>query len=77
MQNSIYNITNIVGLAYGFASDVAYIHNQDKSIEFFLSATIFTNYGNKIGYDYTRISLPFLKSLGQNIYDAQRNSEIH
>ena len=72
-----YSITNIVGLAYGFASDVAYIHNQNKSIEFFLSATIYTNYGNKIGYDYTGISLPFLKSLGQSIYDAQRDSEIH
>ena len=57
-----FSITNIVGLAYGFATDVAYIHNQNKSIEFFLSATIYTNYGNKIGYDYPRISLPFLKS---------------
>ena len=72
-----FSITNIVGLAYGFASDVAYIHNQDKSIEFFLSATIYTNYGNKIGYDYNRISLPFLKSLGKTIYDAKRVLEIH
>ena len=72
-----FSITNIVGLAYGFATDVAYIHNQNKSIEFFLSATIYTNYGNKIGYDYPRISLPFLKNLGLIIYDAQTDSEIH
>ena len=72
-----YSITNIVGLAYGFASDVAYIHNSSKSIEFFLSATIHTNYGPKIGYDYTGISLPFLKSLGLNIYNAQKDSVIH
>jgi hypothetical protein len=71
------SITNIVGLAYGFASDVAYIHNQSKSIEFFLSATIYSNYGSKIGYDYTGMSLPFLKSLGQSIYEAKRDSKIH
>lgn len=75
--NKDIRITNIVGLAYGFASDVAYIHNQSKSIEFFLSATMYTNYGGKIGYDYTRISLPFLKSLGLILYNAQMQREIH
>jgi hypothetical protein len=75
--NKDIKITNIVGLAYGFASDVAYIHNQSKSIEFFLSATIYTNYGSKIGYDYSRISLPFLKNLGLILFNTQRGTEIH
>jgi hypothetical protein len=75
--NKDIRITNIVGLAYGFASDVAYIHNQSKSIEFFLSATMYTNYGSKIGYDYSRISLPFLKNLGLILFNAQRGTEIH
>lgn len=76
-NNKDITIANIVGLAYGFASDVAYIHNQSKSIEFFLSATIYTNYGDKIGYDYTKIGLPFLKSLGLILYNAQMQTESH
>jgi len=65
------NVTNIVGLAYGFATDIAYVQNKEENLEYFLSATVYTNYGGKTGYAYAQKSLPFLKQLGLSVYDAQ------
>ncbi len=67
-------IFNKVGDAYGQLVDVAYITDLDKNIEFFLSATIYCNSNGIINddtYDYDTIGLPFMKNLGQVIYQYE------
>jgi len=67
-------IFNKVGDAYGQLTDVAYIADLDKNIEFFLSATIYCNSDgilNDDKYDYETIGLPFMKHLGEVIYDHE------
>ncbi|MCX8481466.1 MAG: serine hydrolase, partial [Sediminibacterium sp.] len=64
-------IFNKVGDAYGFLTDVAYIIDTNKKIEFMLSATIYCNEDgilNDDKYDYDTIGFPFLQKLGQLIY---------
>ena len=64
-------VFNKVGDAYGFLTDVAYIIDTDKKIEFMLSATILCNSDgvfNKDIYDYETIGFPFMKNLGELIY---------
>jgi len=64
-------IFNKVGDAYGQLTDVAYIVDLDKKIEFFLSATIYCNINgilNDDQYDYSTIGYPFMKHLGEVIY---------
>ncbi len=65
---------NKVGDAYGQLIDVAYIVDLEKNIEFFLSATIYCNSDgilNDDQYDYETIGFPFMKHLGQVIYDHE------
>jgi Beta-lactamase enzyme family len=67
-------IFNKVGDAYGQLTDVAYIVDLEKKIEFFLSATIYCNKDGIINddrYDYDSIGFPFMKHLGQVIYDYE------
>ena len=67
-------IFNKVCDAYGQLIDAAYIIDLDKNIEFFLSATIYCNSNgilNDDTYDYETIGLPFMKNLGQVIYDYE------
>jgi len=67
-------IFNKVGDAYGFLTDAAYIVDFKNKIEFILSATIYTNENqtfNDNNYEYDEIGLPFLKNLGQAIYEVE------
>ncbi|MDQ6904386.1 MAG: class A beta-lactamase-related serine hydrolase [Bacteroidota bacterium] len=67
-------IFNKVGDAYGQLTDVAYITDFDKNIEFFLSATIYCNADGIINddkYDYDTIGLPFMKNVGQALYNFE------
>lgn len=67
-------VFNKVGDAYGFLTDAAYIVDFDHGIEFMLAATIYTNANgtfNDNDYEYEEVGLPFLKSLGQVIYDFE------
>jgi hypothetical protein len=62
------------GDAYGFLTDISYFTDFDKRIEFMLSATIYCNSDGIINddkYDYSTIGLPFLKQLGQVIYQYE------
>ena len=73
-------IFNKEGDAYGFLNDVAYIVDFDKKIEFMLSATIFCDTDGVINDDkaeYDTIGYPFMKALGQAIYqyELQRRRE--
>lgn len=67
-------IFNKVGDAYGFLTDVAYIVDFDKNIEFMLSATLYCNSDGIINdnkYDYETVGFPFMKNLGKVIYDYE------
>jgi hypothetical protein len=67
-------IFNKEGDAYGFLTDVAYIVDFKNNIEFFLSANIYCNSDgifNDDHYDYEKVGFPFLKNLGQVIYQYE------
>ncbi len=69
-------IFNKVGDAYGFLTDFAYIVDFERNIEFMLSATIYCNSDgifNDDKYDYDSIGFPFMKHIGQLIYDYELN----
>lgn len=68
------DIFNKVGWAYGYLTDVAYIRDNEKNIEFFLSATIHVNENqiyNDGNYEYMEVGLPFLGELGRLVYDFE------
>ncbi|MBE7170577.1 MAG: serine hydrolase [Williamsia sp.] len=67
-------IFNKIGDAYGFLTDVAYIVDFEKGIEFMLSATLYCNSDgilNDNKYDYETVGFPFMKNLGRVIYDYE------
>lgn len=67
-------IFNKIGGAYGFLTDVCYFVDFEKKIEFFLSATILCNSDgvfNDDKYDYDTVGYPFLKNIGQLIYEHE------
>jgi len=67
-------IFNKVGDAYGFVTDVAYIVDFKNKVEFMLSATISCNSDgiyNDDRYDYETVGYPFMKQLGQLLYDYE------
>lgn len=69
-----FRIFNKVGDAYGFLIDAAYVVDFEKKIEFILSATIYCNSDgvlNDSKYDYDSVGLPFMKNLGQVIYQQE------
>ncbi len=71
-------IFNKVGDAYGQMIDVAYVVDFKNKIEFFLSAAIYCNSDgilNDDKYDYDSIGLPFMKQLGQVIYEYELKRE--
>ncbi len=77
LPNNI-RVFNKVGDAYGQLLDVAYIVDFDKKIEFFLSAVIYCNSDgilNDDKYDYDTIGFPFMKHLGQVIYEYETKRE--
>ncbi len=69
---------NKVGWAYGCLTDVSYIVDLEKGIEFFLTATISVNENqifNDDKYEYETIGLPFLSKLGKVVYDYEVQRE--
>ncbi len=67
-------IFNKTGGAYGQLLDIAYVVDYATKVEFFLSAVIYCNSDgilNDDKYDYDSIGRPFLKNLGQVIYDYE------
>mgnify|MGYP001207304555 CR=1 FL=1 len=64
-------IYNKVGYAYGTLTDVAYIHDQEKDLEFFLTATLLVNNNqvfNDDVYEFETVGIPFLAELGRGVY---------
>ncbi|MDP9230461.1 MAG: hypothetical protein M3O67_07300, partial [Bacteroidota bacterium] len=71
-------IFNKEGDAYGFLIDAAYIVDFKNNIEFMLSAVIHCNSDgiyNDDKYDYDSVGYPFMKHLGQIIYDYELKRE--
>lgn len=67
-------VFNKVGDAYGQLCDIAFIVDFDKKIAFFLSAIIYCNNDgilNDDKYDYENIGFPFMKHLGEVLYDYE------
>ncbi len=65
---------NIVGRAYGFLADCAYIKDSKTGTEFFLSILIYVNKKNILNtnnYQYDAIGLPFMSDLGNAIYNYE------
>lgn len=65
---------NIVGRAYGFLADCAYIKDSKTGVEFFLSVVIYVNKNNILNtddYQYDTIGLPFMSDLGHTIYNYE------
>lgn len=68
-------IFNKIGNAYGYLVDNAYIVDFDKGIEFMLSAVIHVNSDgvfNDGKYEYDSLGYPFMKYLGQAVYEFER-----
>ena len=67
-------IYNKVGMAYGFLIDNAYIIDTDNNIEFFLTASVYSNNNETLNddrYEYDEITLPFMAELGTQIYNYE------
>lgn len=71
-------IFNKVGDAYGFLIDAAYFADFDNKIEFLLSGVIYCNSDgifNDDRYDYETTGFPFMKNIGQVIYEYERKRQ--
>ena len=67
-------VFNKVGDAYGFLTDAAYIVDFENGVEFLLAATVYSNANetfNDNNYEYEELGLPFLRNLGQAIYEHE------
>lgn len=66
---------NKIGQAYGFLIDNAYVVDFEHGVEFLLSAVIYVNADGVLNddqYDYGTIGFPFLRDLGQAVYNYER-----
>jgi hypothetical protein len=73
LPNNI-RVFNKVGDAYGFLTDITYFVDFESKVEFMLSANIYCNSDgifNDDHYDYETVGFPFLKNLGQTIYEHE------
>jgi len=67
-------IFNKIGQAYGLLIDNAYIVDLDRNVEFMLSAVIYANSDEVLNddhYDYDTVGFPFLRDLGQAVYQYE------
>ena len=74
IENENLRIFNKIGDAYGFLQDIAYVVDFENGVEFLLSASIYCNSDgifNDDKYDYDTIGFPFLKHLGEVIYQYE------
>ena len=67
-------VYNKVGVAYGALTDISYIRDYQKDIEFFLSATIYVNQNQIVNdniYEYDDLGIPFLAELARQVYKLE------
>jgi len=80
IENKNLRIFNIVGRAYGFLIDCAYIVDFDSKTEFMLSSIIYVNKDGVLNddvYEYLTVGLPFLAELGNTFlkYEKKRKKK--
>ena len=71
LNNTDIRVYNKIGQAYGTSTDSAFIKNYKEDVEFFLTATIYTNENKIINdniYEYKETAIPFLSKLSKAIY---------
>ena len=71
LSNTDVRVYNKIGQAYGTSTDSAYIKNYKEDVEFFLTATIYTNKNEIINdniYEYKETAIPFLSRLSKALY---------
>ena len=69
-------VFNIVGRAYGFLIDCAYIVDFKNKTEFLVTASVYVSEHGMIGdgrYEYELLGLPFLNDLSKTIYNYELN----
>lgn len=74
ITNDSLRIFNIVGQAYGFITDCAYIADFKNKVEFLLATTIYVNEGDDVGsgnYQIYKTGMPFLRDLGKSIHQSE------
>ncbi|WP_426490774.1 serine hydrolase [Hymenobacter sp. 102] len=67
-------IYNKIGQAYGFLIDNAYLTDPAHGVEFLLSAVLYVNHDGVLNddqYDYDTVGLPFLRRLGEVVYQRE------
>lgn len=67
-------VFNKVGWAYGFLTDVSYVLDTLHQVEYMLAATIYVNSDgilNDNKYEYDEIGYPFLRAIGQSVYQYE------
>ncbi|RNI22713.1 hypothetical protein EFB08_20190 [Rufibacter latericius] len=68
-------IFNKIGQSFGFLTDNAYLVDFENKVEFMLTATVHVNedgiYNDGV-YEYDTIGFPFLRDLGQVVYQYER-----
>ncbi len=65
------------GMAYGYLSEVAYIHDSRSGAECLLGAAIHVNKDgiyNDDRYEYDEIGIPFLAALGRAVLEVERDA---
>jgi hypothetical protein len=79
-KNAVINpdlrIFNKYGDSYGFIIDNAYLQDKKNKVEFFLTAVVQSNEDgiyNDGKYEYTTVCYPFMKNIGQEIYNYELN----
>jgi len=74
IQDTTVRSYNIVGRAYGFLADCAYIKDSKTGVEFFLSILMYVNDKNILNtndYQYESLGLPFMGDMGHAIYNYE------
>lgn len=71
---SNFKIYNKTGQAYGHLLDGSYFVDEEKGIEFFVTAVIYVNKNNTLNdnqYEYDEIGFPFFEELGAYLYELE------
>lgn len=69
---------NKSAMAYGFLADCSYLNDPKNGAEFFLSIYMYVNKDeilNDDKYDYDTIGVPFMKRLGELIYQGMKKKQ--
>jgi hypothetical protein len=72
-----FRIFNKTGNAYGHLLDGSYFVDFENDIEFFVTATIYTNANETLNddtYEYEEIAFPFFAELGEYLYQLELKS---